>query len=343
MANAQTPGGTRKPKVWALLGAHRGDNNQVLALAEALGVPFETRQFRYNGWRYLQPRMLGASLRSVARESRVLARDDPPDLTISTGHRSVPVVQYIRQRSAGRTRSVHIGFPRLSPARFDLVVATPEYPTPDHPNVMRIPLALIRQRANSGAGRQAEAISVPFESPRSLLVLGGPSLYWMLRPEGVSAALSCLIDHAVAHDGSVLVVGSPRTPREVLDAVEAQLATAPCAAKLVPIDGPPTYQQLLQFADRIFVTADSVAMVSEAVASAKPVGLVAICPTLAGRAHMSLMDWLRPGERLYPRDLRFFWKTLAELDLVGTVQQPVHGRVPDVTAEVAERVLRLID
>ena len=27
-------------RVWALLGPHRGDNNQVLALAEALGLPF---------------------------------------------------------------------------------------------------------------------------------------------------------------------------------------------------------------------------------------------------------------------------------------------------------------
>jgi hypothetical protein len=33
---------TRDPRIWALLGAHAGDNNQVLALAEELGLPFET-------------------------------------------------------------------------------------------------------------------------------------------------------------------------------------------------------------------------------------------------------------------------------------------------------------
>ena len=32
---------TSSPLVWALLGERTGDNNQVLALAEELGLPFE--------------------------------------------------------------------------------------------------------------------------------------------------------------------------------------------------------------------------------------------------------------------------------------------------------------
>ena len=38
----------KQVRVWALLGPHRGDNNQVLALAEALGLPFEEKWLRYN-------------------------------------------------------------------------------------------------------------------------------------------------------------------------------------------------------------------------------------------------------------------------------------------------------
>src|SRR5437868_3207352 len=136
-------------RVWALLGAHPGDNNQILALAESLGVPFEAKDLRYNQWRHLHPRILGASLRSLTRQSRIMVAGQPPDLTISCGHRSVPVVQELRRRSQGRTRSVHIGYPRLSPDRFDLVVTGPEYPVPDHPHVLRIPLALSRARQST--------------------------------------------------------------------------------------------------------------------------------------------------------------------------------------------------
>lgn len=331
----------REPKIWALLGPHRGDNNQVLALAQALGVPFEIKSLRYNRWRHLQPRVLGESLRSVSRASRALVLGDPPDLTISTGHRSAPVVQFIRRRSGGRTRSVHLGFPRLPAERFDLLVATPEYPIPDRPNVMRIPLALNGGGPDPAIVGSPDAVPDRFKSPRSLLVLGGPSLYWALLPDDVSETLSRLLD-SEASEGSVLVVGSPRTPSAVLRAVERQLAAATCEAMLAPMNGPPAYPQLLAAADRIFVTADSVAMVSEAVATGKPVGLVEIRQTLGGRIYMSLMDRIRPGKRIYPRDLRFFWQGLRDRHLVGTVEHPAQGQVPDVMAEVVARVRHLI-
>ena len=44
-----------RPRVWALLGPHRGDNNQVLALAEALGLPFEEKTLSYNQLRRVPP------------------------------------------------------------------------------------------------------------------------------------------------------------------------------------------------------------------------------------------------------------------------------------------------
>ena len=132
-------------RIWALLGARPGDNNQVIALAEALGRPFEIKQLEYNALRRLGPRVLGHSLVSLTKASRESVLAGPtPDLTISAGHRSVPVVRALRRRSSGRTRSIHVGFPRVSPGHFDLVVATPQYPIPDHPNLLRVPYALTR-------------------------------------------------------------------------------------------------------------------------------------------------------------------------------------------------------
>lgn len=329
-------------RIWALLGPHRGDNNQVLALAEALGLPFETKSLRYNHWRRLQPRLLGSSLLSLARASRAEISGDPPDLTISTGHRAVPVVQAIRRRSGERTRSVHIGYPRLSPAHFDLVVATPEYPVPDHPNLMRIPFALSRMRMFSAPGSDAALIEA-FPAPRRLLILGGPSLYWTLAKADVLIALAKLVAAAARDGGSVLIVGSPRTADDVLHAVRRALAGAHAPAMLAPIDGPPAYPSLLALADVIVVTADSVAMVSDAIVTGKPVGLVPIRPTLLGRIYTGLADWLRPGRRVYPRDLRYFWAALEDNGLVGTVERPRAAAVPNLAAEVARRVTQLLN
>ena len=115
---------SRQLRVWALLGPHRGDNNQVLALAEALGLPFEEKWLHYNQLRRVQPWLLGPTFRSVAADARAQLEGEPPDLTISTGLRSVPVVRELRRRSGGKTRAVHLGYPRISPRHFDLVVPT---------------------------------------------------------------------------------------------------------------------------------------------------------------------------------------------------------------------------
>ena len=54
-------------RVWALTGAHAGDNDQVIALAEALGLPFEVKQLEYNRLRSLGPRLLGRSVISLSK------------------------------------------------------------------------------------------------------------------------------------------------------------------------------------------------------------------------------------------------------------------------------------
>jgi mitochondrial fission protein ELM1 len=330
------------PRVWALLGAHPGDNNQILALAESLGLPFETKLLRYNQWRHLHPRLLGATLRSLTRQSREMVAGEPPDLTISCGHRSVPVVQELRRRSQRRTRSVHIGYPRLSPDRFDLVVTAPEYPVPDHPHVLRIPLALSRARRSSRSDGHRTLLAA-FPEPRRLLVIGGPTLFWKLVHDDVHAAVSVLLGQAKEHGGSLWVVGSPRTPAALLERLSEQLAAAEVPVLLAPTAGPPSYASLIASADAIFVTADSVAMVSDAILAKKPVGLVPIRSTALGRIYSGILDKMGGDRRMRPRDLRFFWAELAGQDLVGTIDQPRAARVPDFGAIVARRVLALIE
>jgi hypothetical protein len=325
-------------KIWAILGARQGDNNQVLALAEALGMPFEVKQLSYNRWRHLGPRILGASYRSLTRSSQAAVCRDPPDVTISTGHRSVPVVQALRRRSNGRTRSIHVGYPRISPAHFDLVIATPEYPIADHPNLMRIPFALTRR-----ANREPADLDHAYPRPRRLMILGGPTLYWRLHWSAVRKALDALLQTAAGDAGSIVVVASPRTPTRLLHNVRSVLDAARCPTRLVPVGGSPSYDWLLDQSDAIFVTADSTAMISDAVASGKPVGLIPIGPTFFGRLAMTVNDRLNPRNRIHPRDLRFFWSSLFEQGLAGGVDKPTRGNAPNLNRLVAKRAAAVLN
>ena len=328
-------------RVWALLGPHRGDNNQIIALAEALGLPFEVKSIHYNQLRRLQPALLGATLMSVAADARAQLEGEPPDLTISTGHRSVPVVRALRERSGGKMRAVHLGYPRISPAHFDLVVPTPEYPVPEASNVVRIPFALSPLPAKRADPLETGFLE-RFPQPRRLFLLGGPTLYWELPPQEMLGALSRLLEISAENGGSVLAIGSPRTPAGLLDAVQETLDRAAVPTFMAPREGTPSYRSMIEEADEIYVTADSVAMVADAVNTQKPVGIIPIGKSPLGRAVIGLADRLRPNKRLYPRDLRFFWASLNDHGFGGTIDEPRASNPPDFTQLIAERVRRLL-
>jgi mitochondrial fission protein ELM1 len=329
-------------RVWALLGPHRGDNNQILALAEALGLPFDEKRLEYNELRRLQPGLLGATFASVRSKYRAQLEGEPPDLTISTGHRSVPVVRELRRRSGGRMRAVHLGYPRVSPKHFDLVVPTPEYPVPDAPNVIRIPFALSPHGAREIDPADSALVGA-YPQPRRLFLVGGPTLYWELPIDGMIHAVRHLLAAAQAKGGSVLVVGSPRSPANLLTAIRETLEASSVPFLFAPVEGPPAYPALIEAADEIYVTADSVAMTADAVTTGKPVGIVPITKSFLGRAVMAVMDHLRPGKRLFPRDLRFFWAALRKAHFGGTLKAPHASRSPDYATTIAERVRQLLE
>lgn len=328
-------------RVWALLGPHRGDNNQVLALAEALGFPFEEKWLRYNQLRRLQPALLGATMKSVAAEARAQLDGEPPDLTISTGHRSVPVVRALRRRSGGKMRAVHLGYPRMSPRHFDLVVPTPEYPVPDAPNVVRVPFALSPHSAREVDPTDRTMLE-KYPRPRRLFLIGGPTLYWKLPDARILRAAKLLLRDSAWERGSLLAVGSPRTPPKLLGKIAKMLEGSPASSLLAPMEGPPSYAALIEAADEIYVTADSVAMVADAVNTGKPVGIVRIAKSRLGRLATALSDRIRPGKRLFPRDLRFFWASLDQHGFGGVLGEPRASHPPDYTAQIAERVRRLL-
>jgi mitochondrial fission protein ELM1 len=128
-----------------------------------------------------------------------------------------------------------------------------------------------------------------------------------------------------------MVVASPRTPASCLDEVTGPPTVRPGES--------PSYTSLLAGADQLFVTADSVAMVSDAIATGKPVGVIAIEPTALGRGYIAMLP---AGTRMRPRDLRFFWKALDDRQLAGTLDEPRAGSPPDINALVAERVRGLL-
>lgn len=322
----------RPPRIWVLLGPRTGDNNQALALAEALGLPFETRTLAYNPLQALSVWLPGTAL-TLDRASRRHLRPPWPDLVIAIGRRSVPVARWIRRRSGGRTKLVRIGHPRIDPALFDLVVTTRQYPVPPGDNVLLLPLAMSRfSQAPEPTAEEAEWLAA-LPSPRRLLAIGGATKYWDLSGQRVAEAVTKLQERA----GVLIVATSRRTDPAVTQAVRAVLAPS---GRLV--EGAfPRFPVLMAAADEIFVTGDSVSMLSEAILTGKPVGLVPIEQDEKGRRKLGDQPQ-DAGPDARRRDLRRFWNYLAEEKLIGTVDRPVAARVENPVATAARAVRGLL-
>ena len=318
-----------EPRIWVLLGSHTGDNNQVLALARALGTPFETVQLHYNLLRKLGPGLLGTSLAAVARDSMVLLQPPWPDLVIGIGRRSVPVARWIKRKSGGRAKLVRLGDPRHDPALFDLVLTTPQYRVTGASNVVQLPLALSPYREPVAAEPDEVTWLEACERPHLLLAVGGETRNWRLPIDQVSESARRLAERAGS--GCLTIATSARTGGQLKQAVR-DFCEVNRRCRLVE-GSRPRFSVLLADADECFVTADSVSMLSEAILAGKPVGMVPVELTPAGRWRLGS----RTGEG--HRDLRRFWERLEQDDLVGTIGAPLRGRVKN-PIDIATRAVR---
>lgn len=317
------------PRIWALLGERTGDNNQVLALAEALGSPFETRTLTYNLARALSVK-LGPTLATLDRRSRSHIAPPWPDLILAIGRRSVPVGRWIKKQAGGRSKLVLLGHPRVSPGLFDLVITTRQYPVPPGSNVVLLPLAMSRFSELPKPTQEEAKWVCELRRPVRLLAVGGATKYWRLSSAHVLAAAERL----QARDGSLVVVTSRRTDPEVLRSLRNALRPE---SRLV--EGAfPRFATLLGAADEIYVTGDSISMLSESILTGKPVGLIPIEQDEKGRRKLGATPHLA-GPDARRRDLRRFWNHLQDKSLIGTVEAPVAANVEN-PVDIAVRAVR---
>jgi len=317
-----------------LLGQRRGDNNQLLALAEGLGIPFETRTLSYRSIARMWMKLFPKSIRHVEEAGARWLTPPWPDLVIGIGRRSVAVARWIQQQSGDRARIIRLGHPRAPNRWFDLVITTRQYPVPADDNVLFLPLAMTRFREAPEANAKERAVIDAHPRPHLLVSLGGKAPMWKLERGTLDLALETLEARVRAAGGTVFAIPSPRTGKELIERIKRRKDTVLLEEVRYPV--------ALADADEQFVTADSVSMISEAIMTGKPVGLIPVRMDRRGR-HNLAGD---PTESEV-RDPRRFWADVEGQGLVGTVDKPRAGKFKDpvalAVAAVRERLGSLFD
>jgi mitochondrial fission protein ELM1 len=259
---------------WTLTDGRAGNARQARALAEALGFG-DARDIVLRPrapWRWSAPRAWPGSDHAFTGFAPLL--DTPPTLAIGCGRQAALATRRLRMRGA---RAVQILDPRLPPALWDLVIA------PEHDGLSGDNVILLIGSLNPvddawlAQARDAYSILAPLASPRTTLLLGGPSDHV---PGYDTAALvgdlQRLHARLLAEGGSLLATTSRRTPADWAQALRTHCANIPGLRWFAPTtaggdDSDNPYPGLLAWADRIVCTPDSVNMLSEAASTRAPV------------------------------------------------------------------------
>ena len=258
---------------WVVTDGKAGMESQCLGLAETLGLtPVIKRVSLRTPWRQLTPRLRLFQRHAFAKDSDPLL-PPWPDLLIATGRQSVAASLHVREasRREGRgTLTVQLQNPVIDPGHFDLVV-TPAHDRLSGANVISTSGALHRVNRimlAEGADRLAPHLA-HLPRPYICVLLGGPNNAYRFPERRMKALATGIAGATRALGGSVLVTPSRRTPPELVALLRQELQDIPHF--VWDGEGENPYFGLLGLADFLIVTADSVNMVSEAVATGKPV------------------------------------------------------------------------
>lgn len=264
--------------VWGITSGSAGMVAQVKALAAALGVKPDMKTADICvPFVYLPNIVYGSPLRHcivpylLAPGSDAL--DGPlPDMVISCGRRGALVAMGLRARHRkGHTRFIHIQDPQVSARYFDMVVAM-EHDSITGPNVFKTRFALhaITPDTLASARRKFEPKFASCPKPYVAVLLGGSTNKYTLSAEAMARLIMSLQQFLRYFAGTLLITPSRRTGEDNIRMLQKTFAGKP-NVYIYDFSGDNPYMGMLALAEAVIVTNDSVNMMSEALATGKPV------------------------------------------------------------------------
>jgi mitochondrial fission protein ELM1 len=362
------PGAPSAPRTWLVLGDKGGDNAQVRIIADALGWPYHVKQLVFRAPYVLGKPRFRTSLYHVDQARSAPLQPPWPDLILTVGRRPSMAALWVKEQTRGRARLVVVGRPKRWLARFDLVIAPPQFQLPRRANVLPLDLPLMRvdEAALAAAGAAWRARLADLPRPLIALLVGGPTKPYRFDRAVAKRLMELARRAAAAEGGSLYVSTSRRTPPAVVEALAAEL---PASARLYRWHdgGDNPYHALLGLADRFVVTGDSISMMVEVARLGRPLAIFALpeeghalrwrgalgrglAALEDGRASLVLKPLSDTLYRLriakYARDLSEIHRRLYARGLavpLGQPFEPPQTRPPDDLARAVERVRALVD
>ncbi|MES1926136.1 ELM1/GtrOC1 family putative glycosyltransferase [Salinisphaera sp. T31B1] len=285
---------SRRPRVWALLHYKTGHRSQALGVADALGWPFETRDLVREPLRYAS---------ALARERLGLGgpslpgglRPPWPEVVIASGWLPAVMARTINARNRGASRLILLGRRggRVGESQ-DIGLVCRHFDLPPNPRelITTLPPNKVDDTRLAAARARWPNLYAPGVSPRIAWLVGGNSAQHELTPAMARRLAEQIRAATTAESGQLAVLTSRRTGADGVEAIREAVGRDTIFEPWNAHAGDANpYLGYLANADVLIVTGESESMLAEAVATGKPVYIVAL-PERAPGVRRRLADWV---------------------------------------------------
>jgi mitochondrial fission protein ELM1 len=330
-----------EPLIWILLGEKPGDNAHVLSIANALSLPFKTV--------VLPSRKSKKALKFIFRPAiahcvNPLENLDKttqwPEIILTTGRNLAMAALWFQRKANYKPKVVLIGWPHIGfsfrsesywASQLSLIIYSGVERLPDSANVLATRLPQI-----GSVDAPGDTIKKDDLSALAILLVGGPTSQFVMPVSTIASVLNESVKLLTTE--SLHIVTSRRTPDDVLGYLRNHLPEKSLLHEWGASDKTNMYTDLLNDADRIVVTGDSISMLMDAATRAKPMS-IAVLPyrnTLA-----RLQDWVNLEHNIREKPIPVFvlnqiFSIAKKLGLLRTAQYTVHLHQQLVDLDVAK-------
>ena len=261
------------PRIWVLVSQKPGDNNQSIALATAIGLPYLVKQLDWpadeGGEKQLCDAMLADTVEAGNARRRLGIAKPWPDAIICCGRRGERFALWIKQQADGKSRIFKIGRASYSLQHYDLLIATPQFSVPPLSNVVSLRFPPVRERdGNTIKLNEAGGIGnvlCSFSKPWFVILIGGEVSHFSPSASRLQEIAHKIQSAADLSGGSVLISTSRRTPPSMVSTITSALTGTHYLYSWSPQDAEYNpYLTLLRKSAAVFVTADSISMMMDA-------------------------------------------------------------------------------
>ncbi|MFM7121285.1 MAG: ELM1/GtrOC1 family putative glycosyltransferase, partial [Gammaproteobacteria bacterium] len=325
-----------------------------------LGLPYRSVEVQYRAGAGPLGLLGAVTCAGITRASRQqLVPPWPgtwPRLLLSAGLRNEPLARWVQRASGGYTRLVFVGRTWCSHDALDLLVTTPQYRIAAGPRVQRNrltqhrigPERLAREATTAHplltGMTDPETDTGPAGGSGPLLgvLVGGSSGPYVLGRRNAARLARALRGLAQRTGGRLVVTTSARTALLFVTALAEALPADARLYRFRPDDPDNPYLAILARSDALVVTGDSVAMLSEATATGRPVYIWDV-PVDSGADHSVAARAYRAMMRGLParltRDVGIVHRELVAAGLAARLDADggVSGAVPapsDLNADI---------